>query len=141
MTWVAHCMGRMRPGRRTVWVARDQGGALHGAHATSVTRYLGHARPGFLCCSRFFSLCFWFFFFFFFSGLFSNMFWVLLYIYKDYKSSLRDSISMWSPRGKICHIGPHQTMEIVSQRLVLWAKIESLRLKMLVNNIVWENYG
>ena len=52
------------------------------------------------------------------SGLFFN-------IYKGWKLSLRDLISMWSPRGKICHIGPHQTI-----------KIEFLRLEMLVNNIV-----
>ena len=37
---------------------------------------------------------------------------------------------------KYNHIGPHQTIKIESQRLDLLAKIESLRLEMLVNNIV-----
>ena len=52
------------------------------------------------------------------------------------KSSLRDSISMWPPRGKICHIGRHHSMEIESERLDLWAKIESQRLELLVCDIV-----
>ena len=54
------------------------------------------------------------------SGLFFD-------IYKGWKLSLRDSISMWLPREKICHIGPHLIM-----------KIESLRLETLVNNIISE---
>ena len=33
---------------------------------------------------------------------------------------------------------PHQTIKIESLRLDLWAKIESHRLEMLVNNIIWE---
>ena len=80
----------------------------------------GRAWPGF------FSLCFWFFFLpsLGFSLICSGLFFD---IYKGWKSSLRDSISMWLPCGKICHIGPHQTM-----------KIESLRLEMLVNNIISE---
>ena len=67
------------------------------------------------------------------------MFWafvILICIIRVRKSSLRDSISMWSPRGKICHIGRHQGMEIESQRLDLYAKIESQRLELLVNDIV-----
>ena len=34
----------------------------------------------------------------------SLMFWVTVCSYKGYKSSLRDSIYIWSSRGKICHI-------------------------------------
>ena len=99
---------------------RDLGGALPRRHATWAAWDLGgalssRARPRFLFSSSSSS------------GFFSDMFWGLLYIYKGYKSSLRDSISMWSPHGKICHIGPHQTIEIEFQRL-----------EMLINNIVSE---
>ena len=41
------------------------------------------------------------------SGFFSGVLWCSGFfsnVYKGYKSSLRDSISMWSPCGKICHI-------------------------------------
>ena len=88
---------------------------------------------------EFFSLSF-FFFSFFLPSLGSSLICSGFFfdIYKGYKSSLRDSISMWSPCGKICHIRQHQIMEIESQRLDLLAKIESQRLEMLVNNIVLE---
>ena len=59
------------------------------------------------------------------------MFWafvILILIIRVRKSNVRD--------GKICHIGGHQSMEIESQKLDLWAKIESQRLELLVNDIV-----
>ena len=89
VAWVARDLGRMlprwkKPRQRTAQVAQDPGRAL----------------PGFLCSGFF---CF---FFFFSSSLgflwFSDMF----YIYKGSKLSLRNSISLWLPREKICHIGP-----------------------------------
>jgi len=40
-------------------------------------------------------------------------------VYKGCKSSLRDSISMWSPRGKNGHIRRDETMKTESQRLDL----------------------
>ena len=94
---------------------------------TQATRGLGRVCD--LGCERwpgFFSLCFCFFFL---PSLGSSMICSGLFfdIYKGWKLSLRDSISMWLPREKICHIGPHQIM-----------KIESLRLEMLVNNIISE---
>ena len=102
-TQVACALGCARPGLRVAWVARDLGGALPRRRATWAAWDLGgalpgRARPRFLSSSSSSSSS---------SGFFSDMFWVLLYIYKGYKSSLRDSISMWSPHGKICHIGPH----------------------------------
>ena len=101
---------------------------------TQATRGLGRVCD--LGCERwpgFFSLCFCFFFL---PSLGSSMICSGLFfdIYKGWKLSFRDSISMWLPRekichkdlistwssrGKICHIGPHQTMEIESQRLDL----------------------
>ena len=80
---------------------------------------------------------FFFFFFFFLASSFIR--YVLLvdsFVYKGYKLSPKDSIFMWLPRGKICHIRCDQTMKIEHLRLDLLAKIESHKLEMLVNNIV-----
>ena len=97
-TWLkktqAMCgLGRARPGPRVAWVARDLGGALPRRRATWAACDLGdalpgHARPRFLSSSSSSS------------GFFSDMFWVLLYIYKGCKSSLRNSIFMWLLREK-----------------------------------------
>ena len=108
-TWVKKPQAACRPSQRAAWVPHDLGGA-----------HLGEKNPGstphVLGSSGFFFFLLW---------VFSDMCARFFYIYKNGKSSLRDSNFMWSPRGKICHIGPHHTI-----------KIESLRLEMLVNNIV-----
>ena len=64
------------------------------------------------------------------------MFWVSFY--KGYKSSLRDSIFMWSPCGKNATSDMIRPWKSKSLRLDLQTKIESHRLEMLINNIVWE---
>ena len=121
-TWMKKTLAMRRPGHaqprprsRATWVARTW------VKKTQATRHPGRALPRFLC-----SAFFWFFFFFFFFSGFSLICYGFC-IYKGCKSSFRDSIFMWSPRGKICHIGPHQTIEIEFQRL-----------EMLINNIVSE---
>ena len=89
-TWAKRCV---RPKQRAAQVARD-----------------GLGSSGF------------FFFFFLPSLICYDMFWafvILICKIRVRKSSLRDSISMWSPCGKICHIGQYQSMEIESQRLDL----------------------
>ena len=102
-TWVKKPQAACRPSQRAAWVLHDLGGA-----------HLGEKNPGstphVLGSSGFFFFLLW---------VFSDMFWVIFYIYRGWKSSLRDLISTWSLRGKICHIGPHQTMEIESQKLDL----------------------
>ena len=117
-TWVKKPQAACRPSQRAAWVPHDLGGA-----------HLGEKNPGstphVLGSSGFFFFLLW---------VFSDMFWVIFYIYRGWKSSLRDLISTWSSREKICHkdlistwssrgkiwhIGPHQTMEIESQRLDL----------------------
>ena len=116
MAW-ACCLGRARLGQRTAQATRSPGSAR--------PRDLGNALPGFFC----------FFFFFFLLWYALLLFWGFVII-RVRKSSLRDSISMWPPRGKIYHIGQFHSMEIESLRLDLWAKIESQRLELLVCDIV-----
>ena len=82
VAWVARDLGGALPRRRTTWAARDLGGALPRRRATWAARDLGgtlpgRARPRFLFSSSSSSFS---------SGFFSDMFWVLLYIYKGYKT-------------------------------------------------------
>ena len=92
--WVARDLGCVRPR----WKKPKQ-------RTAQVTHDLSHALPWFLCYG-------FFWFFFLLLLLLLLLLWVfsdsliMFYIYKGSKSSLRDSIFMWSPRGKICHIGP-----------------------------------
>ena len=105
-----HGLGFMWPGScmawaRAAWVARDLGRVLPRwkkprQRTAQVAHDPGRALPGFLCSGFF---CF--FFFFLLPWVFSDSL-IMFYIYKGSKSSLRDSIFMWSSRGKICHIGP-----------------------------------
>ena len=72
-----------RSGTWVVWVARDLGRS----NTTWVFLFI-YFMASLIC-----------------SGFFSCQMWFLSDAFKGYKLSLRDSISIWSPRGKICHIG------------------------------------
>ena len=74
-------LGCARPGPRVAWVACDLGGALPRRRATWAARDLGSSLPGRMRPRFLFSSSSSFS-----SVFFSDMFWVLLYIYKGYKT-------------------------------------------------------